>query len=336
MPTMKVIQVDAPGADFRLVQREIPEPGDNEVLLQVQACGICHGDSVAKEGRFPGLSYPSVPGHEVVGTIHHLGSAVSSWSMGQRVGVGWHGGHCFHCGACRQGEFGACDEAVTTALTTDGGYAEYMIARAEALCAIPDGLDSVAAAPLLCAGSTTYGALRHSGARGGDLVAIHGLGGLGHLAVQYANKLGMRTVVLSRGQAKQELAQKLGAHAYIDTTATDPAQELQNLGGARLILCTAPNAQAIAGLVGGLGRHGQLLLVTFVGEPIPISPAFLLRGARSIAGWVGGNMDEAVRFSVLTGITPMVETFPLEQAALAYEKMMNSKVRFRSVLRMDT
>jgi D-arabinose 1-dehydrogenase-like Zn-dependent alcohol dehydrogenase len=334
MPVMKVMQVPTPGADFELAHKDIPEPKANEVLLKVEACGICHGDALAKEGHFPGLHYPRIPGHEVVGVIEQLGSPSSHWQVGQRVGVGWHGGHCFQCAACRRGEFGACEQMLTTGLSTDGGYAEYMVARLEALTAIPNGLSSVEAAPFLCAGSTTLGALRHSAAQGGDLVAIQGLGGLGHLAVQYAVKLGFQTVALSRGKDKEELALKLGAHHYFDTTTVDPAQALMQLGGARVILCTAPNSQAISALVGGLGRNGQLMIVTYANEPIQFAPALLMRGGRSISGWVGGNAGDTLRFSLLTHIRPLVEVFPLEQAALAYERMMTAQVHFRAVLQM--
>jgi propanol-preferring alcohol dehydrogenase len=331
---MKAAQVPAAGADFELVDKPIPEPKQSEVLIKVEACGICHGDSAAKEGRFPGVSYPRVPGHEVVGTIDKLGSGVSAWKLGQRVGVGWHGGHCFACGPCRNGEFGACDNSLTTGLTTDGGYAEYMIARAEVPTAIPDGLGPLEAAPLLCAGGTTLGALRNSGAKGGDLVAVQGFGGLGHLAVQYAAKLGCKTVVLSRGKEKEKLAHKLGAHAYIDTSAVDAAKELKAMGGAQVILCTAPNGKAMGDLVGGLARKGHMIIVAFSGEPMQIPAAQLLMGAKTTRGWVGGNIEDTIRFSVHAGITPMIEVFPLEQAPLAYEKMMTASVHFRAVLKM--
>jgi D-arabinose 1-dehydrogenase-like Zn-dependent alcohol dehydrogenase len=336
MSLMKAIQVSSPGADFELVHKEIPEPKENEVLIKVEACGICHGDAIAKEGHFPGIKYPRIPGHEVIGVIHKLGSHADGWKLGSRVGVGWHGGHCLTCSACRRGDFWACENSLTTGISIDGGYAEYMIARSEVLVSIPDELNSIEGAPLLCAGRTTFGALKYSGAKGGDLVAIHGLGGLGHLAVQYALKLGFRTVVLSRGKEKEELARKLGAHVYIDTNTTDAAKELSKLGGARVILCTAPNSKAISELVGGLGRLGQAIIVTGARETMQISPSLLLGGGRSVSGWVGGSIEEAIRFSLLTKIIPMVEVFPLEQAALAYEKMMTSKVHFRAVLKMGS
>jgi D-arabinose 1-dehydrogenase-like Zn-dependent alcohol dehydrogenase len=330
---MKAIQVRSAGADFELVHRAIPEPGEHEVLIKVEACGICHGDALAKEGGFPGLSYPRVPGHEVVGTIEKLGSSVTTWKAGQRVGVGWHGGHCCYCGACRKGDFGACATSLTTGLSMDGGYAEYMIGRAEAMVAIPDELSSVDAAPLLCAGATTFGALGHAGAGGGELVAIQGLGGLGHLALQFAVKLGCKAIVLSRGKDKEDLAHKLGAAAYIDTGAGDAAKQLQAMGGAEAIICTAPSGKAMGELVGGLAGGGKMVIVAASRDPMVVSP-FLLLGKKSISGWVGGDMEEAIRFAVHSGVLPMIETFPLEQAAAAYESMMTAKVRFRAVLKM--
>jgi D-arabinose 1-dehydrogenase-like Zn-dependent alcohol dehydrogenase len=259
---------------------------------------------------------------------------VTNWKAGQRVGVGWHGGHCNQCSACRKGDFGACEKSLTMGIHLDGGYAEYMIARPEAVVNIPDELSSIDAAPILCAGRTTFGALIHSGAQGGDVVAIHGLGGLGHLAVQYAVKLGFKTVVLSRGKDKEELAYKLGAHTYIDTDTGEAVKQLMELGGARVILCTAPSGKAISDLIPGLGRNGQAIIVTGAGDMMQIPPMLLLGGERSIRGFVTGNIKDALNFSVMTKIIPMVEVFPLEQAALAYEKMMTAKVHFRSVLKI--
>jgi D-arabinose 1-dehydrogenase-like Zn-dependent alcohol dehydrogenase len=334
MPTMKVVQVPAARGNFELVERAIPEPRSGEVLIKVAACGVCRGDVVVKEGTFPNLVYPRVPGHEVVGTIVKLGGDAVPWKEGQRVGIGWHGGHCFHCDPCRHGEFGACETALTTGLSIDGGYAEYMIGRVEALLRIPEGIDSAKAAPLVCAGNTTFGTLRNSGAQPGDLVAIHGLGGLGHLGLQYARKMGFRTAVLSRGKDKEALARKLGADSYIDTNG-DPAAELCKLGGARVILGTAPDAKAIAGLIGGLGRHGRLLMIAYTGDVLHIPAQALLYGERSIAGAVGGNyVEEAIRFSQLMQIEPMIETFPLERAADAYDAMLTSRVHFRAVITM--
>lgn len=332
MATMKVVEVRTPRADFEVVERPIPDAGLGEILIKVEACGICHGDAVAKEGHFPGLKYPRVPGHEVVGIVASVGPGVTVWKVGQRVGVGWHGGHCGQCRACRQGHGGSCETALTTGLSTDGGYAEYMVARAEAVAAIPADLDPAKAAPLLCAGRTTFGALSSSGAQGGDLVAIHGLGGLGHLAVQYAAKLGFRTVALTRSREKGELALQLGAHAFIDTSAENAGEALQRMGGARVILATAPSGKAISDLVSGLGYQGHLMVAAFDNQPLQISPAQLMLGARTVSGWVGGDLDDTLRFSVLAQVNPVIETFPLEQAALAYEKMMNSKVHFRAVL----
>jgi D-arabinose 1-dehydrogenase-like Zn-dependent alcohol dehydrogenase len=335
MQLMKAIQVSSPGADFELIQKEIPKPGNNEVLIKVEACGVCHGDAITKEGHFPGIRYPIIPGHEVVGIVDKAGPMVTHWKAGQRIGVGWHGGHCNQCNSCRKGDFGACEKSLTTGLHMDGGYAEYMIAHPEAMVNIPDELTAVDAAPLLCAGRTTFGALQHSGAKGGDLAAIHGLGGLGHLAVQYAVKLGFRTVVLSRGKEKEELAYKLGAHIYIDTDTGDAAKQLLKLGGARVILCTAPSGKAISDLIPGLGRNGQAIIITGAMDMMQIPPALLLGGERSIRGFVSGNIEDAIRFSILTKVIPMVEVFPLEQAALAYEKMMTAKVHFRSVLKIS-
>ena len=335
MPLMRAIQVSSPGGAFELIQKEIPEPGNNEVLIKVEACGICHGDSISKEGHFPGIKYPITPGHEVVGIVAKTGILVSAWKTGQRVGVGWHGGHCNQCSSCRKGDFGACEKSLTTGIHIDGGYAEYMIARTDVMVNIPDELSSVDAAPLLCAGRTTFGALQHSGAKGGDLVAIHGLGGLGHLAVQYAVRLGFKTVVLSRGKEKEELAYKLGAHVYIDTETGEAAKQLMKLGGARVILCTAPNGKAISDLIPGLGRKGQSIVVTGARDMMQIPPMLLLGGERSVSGFVSGNIEEAIRFSVLTKVIPMIEVFPLEEVALAYEKMKTAKVHFRSVLKMS-
>ncbi|HMF34765.1 MAG TPA: alcohol dehydrogenase [Candidatus Lokiarchaeia archaeon] len=336
---MKAVQVSSPGGDFELVEREIPEPKEYEVLIKVEACGICHGDALVKEGAYWGnVEYPRVPGHEVVGTIDKLGSDVSGWEIGQRVGVGWYGGPCHECYFCREGDYSNCISFLTTGMSFDGGYAEYMVAPKQALALIPEELSSVEAAPLLCAGRTTYTALRNSGAKGGDVVAIQGLGGLGHLAVQFSRKLGFKTVALSRGTEKEELAYQLGAHVYIDTEATNPAEELKKLGGARVILACAPSSQAIADVVNGLGFDGLLLIVAWPSEPMQIIPGMLNGGRRSIRGWtarVGREpAEDALRFSVLTGVLPMIEVFPLEEAALAYEKMMTSKVHFRSVLKM--
>jgi D-arabinose 1-dehydrogenase-like Zn-dependent alcohol dehydrogenase len=332
---MKAIQVSAPGADFELVNREIPLPREGEVLIKVQACGVCHGEAVIKGGHFPGLTYPRIPGHEVMGRIDKLGSKVSNWNIGQRVGVGWHGGHCFVCPACRRGDFMACTNSLITGITIDGGYAEYMIARSEVLVNIPEELDAYEGAPLLCAGRTVFGALKSSSARGGDLVAIHGIGGLGHLALQYSLKLGFKTVALSRGTDKKDLSIKLGAHSYIDTNDGDAAKKLMEMGGAKVIICTAPNSKAIAELIDGLGRNGQIIIVAAPQEMMQFHPGLLMKGNRSIGAWVSGNIEEAINFSLLEDVTPIVEYFPLEEAAIAFEKMMTAKVRFRAVLKIS-
>jgi len=335
MPLMKAVQVKSPGADFDIVQKEIPVPGDNEILIKVEACGICHGDVVAKEGHYPGIKYPIIPGHEVVGIVNQIGSKITNWKPGQRVGVGWHGGHCNQCEACKKGEYGACEKALTTGLHLDGGYAEYMIARTEAVVKIPDVLNSIDAAPIICAGRTTFGALIHSGAVSGDLVAIQGLGGLGHLAVQYAVKLGFKTAVLSRGKEKEERAYKLGAHIYIDTDKGEAVNQLMKLGGAKVILCTAPSGKAISEIIPGLGRNGQAIVVAGGGDLIQVPIGALLSGQRSVKGFVSGYIKDALDFSVSHKIIPTVEVFTLEQVKLAYEKMMSAKVRFRSVLKIS-
>jgi propanol-preferring alcohol dehydrogenase len=336
MPLMKAVEVAEAGADLVMVQREIPEPGEREVLIKVEACGVCHGDAVAKQGRSPGIAYPRVPGHEIVGVVAKRGPGVTGWEAGARVGVGWSGGHCMVCDACAEGDHDRCRDSRVTGLSVDGGYAEYAVARATALVSIPRELSSVDAAPLLCAGATTFSALKHSGAVGGDTVAIHGIGGLGHLAIQYANRLGLKTVALSRGREKESLAHRLGAHVYIDTDSSDASQELQALGGARVILCTAPNVKAISGLIGGLGRGGQLIIVAGTSEPLQLFPGQLFHGELSIKGWHGQRPADAIEFSLRFNVMPMIETFPLERAAEAFEKMMSAKARFRSVMIMGS
>ena len=335
MPLMKAITVRAPGADFELVQKEIPEPKEHEALIKVQACGVCHGDALVKYGGYPGLTYPRTPGHEVVGNIAKLGSQSHYWKVGQRVGVGWRGGHCMRCKSCLKGDFWACESPLATGISTDGGYAEYMVAPMEVLTAIPEELSSVEAAPLLCAGATTLGAIRSSLAKGGDLIAIQGLGGLGHLGIQFGVRLGLKVAVISRGREKEDLARKLGANIYIDASTQNPADELMKLGGARTILCTAPNSKAISELVNGLARGGQLIIITFVNEPLQISPIALMRAVRSVSGWIGGNATETLNFSVLTHVVPMIEVYPLEQAAVAFDRMMTAKVHFRAVLKVS-
>jgi 2-desacetyl-2-hydroxyethyl bacteriochlorophyllide A dehydrogenase len=332
---MKAVTIKAPGADFELIQKEIPEPKEHEALIKVQVCGVCHGDALVKYGGYPGLTYPRTPGHEVVGTIAKLGSQSHYWKVGQRVGVGWRGGHCMHCKSCLKGDFWACESPLATGISSDGGYAEYMVARMEVLTAIPEELSSVEAAPLLCAGATTLGAMKSSQVKGGDLIAIQGLGGLGHLGIQFGVRLGLKVAVISRGKEKEDLARKLGANIYIDANTQNPAEELMKLGGARAIFCTAPNSKAISDLVNGLARGGQLIIITFVNDPLQISPIALMRAARSVSGWVGGNTADTLNFSVLTHIVPMVEVYPLEQAAVAFDRMMTAKVHFRAVLKVS-
>jgi propanol-preferring alcohol dehydrogenase len=334
---MKAAQISEAGSEFEIVEREIPIPGPNQVRVKVEACGICHSDAFVKEGLFPGIAYPRVPGHEVAGIVDEVGSGVSAWKKGQRVGVGWHGGHCFNCAACRAGDYILCENAKICGISYDGGYQEYMLAEQEALAMMPDDLKSAEAAPLLCAGITTYNSLRNSGARGGDVVAVHGIGGLGHLAVQFARKLGYKTVALSRGKDKEPLAVELGAHYYIDTTTENAVEALQKLGGARVILSTAPHSKSISGLIGGLGANGKLLIVAAAVEPIEVSPLQLISGRRSVTGWPSGHAKDseaALNFSALTGVLPMIETYPLEHVAEAYDKMISNRARFRVVLTM--
>lgn len=338
MAMMKAAHISKPGAQFEIVAKEIPEPGRGEVQIKVEACGICHSDELVKEGLFPGIEYPRVPGHEVAGLVAKVGEGVTSWQVGQRVGVGWHGGHCFICDACREGDFANCINRLTCGISYDGGYAEYMVAPQEALARIPDELSDIDAAPLLCAGITTYNALRNSGARGGDLVAIQGMGGLGHLGIQYANKLGFKTVALSRGRDKEQLARQLGAHVYIDTQASNVAEELTKLGGARVILATAPSSKAITELVDGLSKHGTLLIAAASGEPLQVSPLQLLLFGRSIEGWYSGtakDSEDTLNFSALTGVRPRIETYTLDQVNEAYEHMISGQARFRAVLKMS-
>jgi D-arabinose 1-dehydrogenase-like Zn-dependent alcohol dehydrogenase len=337
MPHMTAVQIHSPGGLFEVVKREIPIPGPNQVRIKVQACGICHSDLFVKEGYWPGLQYPRVTGHEVAGVVDEVGPGVAIWKKGQRVGVGWHGGHCGHCSYCRRGDFMGCRNFQVTGFQEDGGYAQYMIARTEAVAAIPDGLSPIEAAPLLCAGITTFNSLRHSGVVAGDLVAVQGLGGLGHLGVQFASKMGFRTVAIGRGKDKEPLAMKLGAAHYLDTEAVDAAKELTSLGGASVILATAPDGKAMSALVDGLGVGGQLLVVGASTDPISVTPGQLILSRRSIQGWPAGtarDSEDTLNFCALTGIRPMVETLPLEQAAAGYERMLSGKARFRVVLTM--
>ena len=338
MPKMRVAQVSRPKGPFELVERDIPEPAVGQVRIKVQACGVCHSDSVTKEGLFPNIEYPRVPGHEVIGTVDAIGAGVAGWQPGGRVGIGWHGGNCGYCDACRRGDAFACEtETLVTGVTHDGGYAEYMIAPATALARVPDDLSSVEAAPLMCAGITTFNALRNSDARPGEVVAVLGLGGLGHLGVQFAVKLGFKTIAIARGQDKAPLAQQLGAHHYIDSQAEDPAAALQKLGGAKVILATATSGAAMNAVQGGLAVRGTLLIVG-VPESLDINPLPLIMGSRSVKGWYSGtsiDSQQTLAFSALTGVRSMNEIYPFARVAEAYERMMSGQARFRVVLTME-
>ncbi|MDR3634751.1 MAG: alcohol dehydrogenase [Isosphaeraceae bacterium] len=334
MATMRVAQVPGPQGAFEIVERPIPEPGAGWVRIKVLACGICHSDSLTKEGSFPGIQFPRVPGHEVSGVIDAVGPGVAGWEPGQRVGVGWSGGYCGYCDYCRRGEFFACVRGHVTGISFDGGYGEYMVAPASAVALMPAELTPVEAAPLMCAGLTTFNALRNSGARAGDVVAVLGLGGLGHLGVQYAAKMGFHTVGIARGQDKEPLARKLGASVYIDSQAQDPAVELLKLGGARVILATATSGEAMSAVQGGLAVNGTLLIVG-VAESLQVSPMLLVTGCRSVKGWYSGtsiDSQDTLAFSARAGVRSMNETFPLDRVAEAYERMISGKARFRVVL----
>lgn len=337
MSKMRAVQVSSPGGPLELVERAIPDPGAGQIRIKVQACGVCHSDSVTKEGQMPGIQYPRVPGHEVVGVVDALGAGVAGWTEGQRAGVGWNGGYCGYCENCRRGEFFACQTATyVTGITSDGGYADYIVARAEAVAHVPEELAAVEAAPLMCAGLTTYNALRNSGARPGDVVAVLGLGGLGHLGVQYAAKMGFKTVAIARGQDKGTLASSLGASTYIDSKAQDPAAELQKLGGAKVVLATVTAGDAMAAALGGLGVNGTFVIVG-AAMSMQISPIQLLMKSQSIKGWYSGtsiDSEDTLSFSVQTGVRSMNEAMPLEKAEEAYQRMMSGAARFRVVLTM--
>jgi len=335
--TMKVAQVSKPGADFQIVDREIPKPGAGQVRIKVQACGVCHSDVLTKEGLLPGIQYPRVPGHEVVGFIDEVGTGVSEWKKGQRVGVGWHGGHDNTCSECRRGDFGNCKNMQIAGISYDGGYQQYMVAPVEALASVPESLSDAEAAPLLCAGITTFNALRHSGALPSDLVAVQGIGGLGHLGIQFANKFGYKVAAIGRGAENAALAKKLGAHVYIDSQATNAAQELQKLGGAKVIVATAPSSKSMSELIDGLGPNGRLMVVGASFDPIEVTPAQLIFGSHSIQGWASGiptDSEDTLRFAELTGVRPMIEKYPLEKAAEGYARMMSGNAQFRVVLTM--
>ncbi|MGA2134625.1 MAG: alcohol dehydrogenase [Bryobacteraceae bacterium] len=332
---MKAIVIPNPGADFTAAERPLTEPGEGAVRIKVAACGICHSDSFIKEGHWPGLAYPRVPGHEVAGTIDAVGPGVTAWSVGDRVGVGWHGDNCGLCDPCRRGSFVNCVQLRITGFSFDGGYQQYMIAPVRGLARIPEGLSFAQAGPLLCAGVTTYNSLRHTGAMPGDVVAIHGIGGLGHLGVQFARHFGFHVVAISRGKDKEELALKLGAHRYMDSDSLNPADELSKLGGAKVIVATAPNSQAISALANGLGLGGTLLVIAGSMEPMAISPIQLIQNRRKVLGWPSGSSkdsEDTLNFCALTGIRPMIEEFALEDAAQGYQRMITNQARFRVVL----
>ncbi len=335
--TMKVAQISKPGAGFQIVERELPRPGAGQVRIKVQACGVCHSDELTVEGSWPGIQYPRVPGHEVAGIVDEVGSGVSTWKKGQRVGVGWHGGQDNTCRECRRGDFRNCQNLQIAGISYDGGYQQYMVAPVEALVPIPDSLSDVDAAPLLCAGITTYNALRHSGAFPGDLVAVQGIGGLGHLGVQFANKFGYEVAAIGRGPENAVLAKKFGASVYIDTNQTNAAEALQKLGGAKVILATAPNSKAMSELVNGLGPNGKLIVIGATFDPIEVAPVQLITGSKSIQGWAAGtpaDSEDTLRFCEISGVRPMIETYPLDQAAEAYARMLSGKAQFRVVLTM--
>src|SRR3989442_4275259 len=337
MSKMQAVQVTKPNGPFELVEREIPEPATGQVRIKVQACGICHSDVLTKEGALPGIQYPRVPGHEVAGVIDELGAEVTAWKLGQRVGVGWHGGQDGTCVSCRRGDFRNCRNLKIPGISSDVGYQRYMVAPVEALAAIPDTLSAVEAAPLLCAGITTYNSLRHSGALPGDLVAVQGIGGLGHLGIQFANKFGYKVAAIGRGSENAALAKKLGASVYIDSKETNAAEALQKLGGAQGILATAPSSKAMSDLIDGLGPNGKLMVIDAAFDPIEVTPIQLISGSRTIQGWAAGtsaDSEDTLHFAELKGVRPMIETYPLERAGEAYARMMIGKAQFRVVLTM--
>jgi D-arabinose 1-dehydrogenase-like Zn-dependent alcohol dehydrogenase len=334
---MKAAQISKPGAGFEIVERAIPEPGAGHIRIKVQACGVCHSDVLTVDGVWPGIQYPRVPGHEVAGIIDEVGEGVSAWKKGQRVGVGWHGGRDGTCRECRRGDFRNCRNLKIPGISYDGGYQQYMVAPVEALAAIPDSLKDVEAAPLLCAGITTYNSLRHSGALPGDLVAVQGIGGLGHLGIQFAQKFGYNVAAIGRGSENAALAKKLGASVYIDSQSTKAADALQKLGGAGVILATAPSSKAMSELIDGLGPNGTLMVVGAALEPIEVTPLQLINGSRTIQGWASGtsaDSEDTLKFAELSGVRPMIETYPLEKAAEAYARMLSGKAQFRVVLTM--
>jgi D-arabinose 1-dehydrogenase-like Zn-dependent alcohol dehydrogenase len=334
---MKAVQVPKPGADFEIVERELPQPGPRQVRIRVLACGVCHSDVITKEGGMPGIHYPRVPGHEVAGVIDEVGAGVEGWQKGERVGVGWHGGHDGTCLSCRRGDFVNCVNKQVCGISYDGGYQEFMLAPVEALAHMPESLDPAEAAPLMCAGITTFNALRHSGALPSDLVAIQGIGGLGHLAIQFAHRFGYRVAAVGRGSQNADLSKKLGADAYIDSTATDAAGELRKMGGARVILTTATSGKAMSSLIDGLGPNGTMVVVGASEDPLQATPGQLIFGNRDLHGWASGiptDSEDTLRFAELRGVRPMIETYPLEKAGEAYARMLSGDAQFRVVLTM--
>jgi D-arabinose 1-dehydrogenase-like Zn-dependent alcohol dehydrogenase len=335
MPKGRAAQVASAKGPYEVVEREVASPGPGQVRIRVQASGICHSDSLTRDGLWPGITYPRVPGHEVAGVVDAVGSEVEGFAPGDRVGVGWHGGHCGRCERCRRGDFVFCVEGRVPGIAYDGGHADYMIAPSVALARIPEGLTAQEAAPLMCAGVTTYNSLRNAGARPGDIVAVLGLGGLGHLGVQYAARSGYRTVAIARGTDKEKLARQLGAEIYVDSEKQDPAQELARLGGARVVLATVTSARAMSAVLGGLGYDGRLVVLGAPHEPLEVPGVLLISGRRSVAGWASGNSidsEDAMAFSARFGVRSMNEVFPLDRASEAYERMMSGKARFRVVL----
>jgi D-arabinose 1-dehydrogenase-like Zn-dependent alcohol dehydrogenase len=334
---MKAAQISKPGAGFEIVERDVPDPGPREVRIKIRACGVCHSDQLTKDGAWPGIQYPRVPGHEVAGIVDEVGAEISTWKKGQRVGVGWHGGQDNTCRECRRGDFRNCRNLKIPGISYDGGYQQYMVAPVEALAPIPETLSDTEAAPLLCAGITTYNALRHSGAFPGDLVAVLGIGGLGHLGIQFASKFGYQVAAIGRGSEDASLAKKLGANVYIDNQSTNAVEALQKLGGARVILATAPSSKAMSALFDGLGPNGKLIVIGVASDPIEVTPSQLITGSRTIQGWAAGtaaDSEDTLRFAELSGVRPMIETYPLEKADEAYARMISGKAQFRVVLTM--
>jgi D-arabinose 1-dehydrogenase-like Zn-dependent alcohol dehydrogenase len=332
---MRSVQVSKPKGALEVIERNIPEPGLAQVRIKVQACGICHSDSFTKDGLFPGIQYPRVPGHEIAGVIDALGEGVNEWKPGQRVAVGWHGGHCGRCESCRRGDFITCRYLQVPGISYDGGYADYMVAPTEAVAVIPNELSATEAAPLMCAGITTYNALRNSGARVGEVVAILGIGGLGHLGVQFASKMGFNTIAIGRGKDEEELVKRLGARQYIDSRSQNAVEELTKLGGAKVILGTVPSGKAMSSILGGLAVNGKLIMIGVSEEPVEVPPALYVIGRRSLVGWPAGtsiDSQDTLSFSVMSGVRPMTEVYPLERAGEAYEQMMSGRARFRAVL----